>query len=185
MAGIIRDGRIIGNNWRLLDPAAWMQVGETGLLPDFPEGKSLLAPLRLWQLRRDDLLAHRGPVGVMLEPADDPEAIAADVGRLALIAVNFPQFTDGRGYSTARLLRERHGYRGELRAVGDVQRDQLYCLARCGFNAFALRDGEDVDAALAAFNDFSDAYQAAVDRPQPLFRRRLARAAGEAEGLSA
>ena len=172
MTKLIRDGAIAGNDWQLLDAAAWTQVGESGLLPDFPEGKAVLVPLRLWQLRRDDLLVHRGPVGVLLEPADDPAAIAADAGRLALIAVNFPQFTDGRGYSTARLLRERYGYRGELRAVGDVLRDQLQYLARCGFDAFALREDQDTEAALSAFHDFSDGYQASVDRPVPLFRRR-------------
>jgi uncharacterized protein (DUF934 family) len=91
----------------------------------------------------------------------------------ALVAVNFPQFTDGRGYSSARLLRERYGWRGELRAIGDVFRDQLFYLARCGFDAFALRQGEDAQAALAAFDDFSDAYQTAADRPLPLFRRRF------------
>jgi uncharacterized protein (DUF934 family) len=89
-----------------------------------------------------------------------------------LIAVNFPQFTDGRGYSIARLLRERYSWRGELRAIGDVLRDQLFYLARCGFDAFMLREGQDAQAALAAFNDFSEGYQASVERPQPLFRRR-------------
>jgi uncharacterized protein (DUF934 family) len=86
--------------------------------------------------------------------------------------VKFPSFTDGRGYSVGRLLRERYGWTGELRAVGDIQRDQLFYLARCGFNAFALREGEDVDAALTAFADFSERYQASVDQPLPLFRRR-------------
>jgi uncharacterized protein (DUF934 family) len=89
-----------------------------------------------------------------------------------MIAVNFPQFADGRGYSIARLLRERYQWRGELRAIGDVLRDQLFYLSSCGFDAFELRAGQDPRAALAAFNDFSDAYQSSVERPQPLFRRR-------------
>ena len=88
--------------------------------------------------------------------------------------MQFTSFTDGRGYSIGRLLRQRYGWRGELRAIGDVQRDQLFYLARCGFDAFALRDGEDVEVALAAFDDFSEAYQASVDQPLPLFRRREA-----------
>jgi uncharacterized protein (DUF934 family) len=107
-----------------------------------------------------------------LEPPDDPAKFADRFGAVARIEVNFPSFTDGRGYSIARLLRERHGYDGELRAVGDVQRDQLFYLARCGFDSFLLRTGEDADDALSAFNDFSEAYQASVERPQPLFRRR-------------
>lgn len=107
-----------------------------------------------------------------LEPADDPAAVAHRLGAAARVEVNFPSITDGRGYSIARLLRERHGYRGELRAVGDVQRDQLFYLARCGFDAYLLRDGDDAEEALSAFSDFSEAYQASVERPQPLFRRR-------------
>jgi uncharacterized protein (DUF934 family) len=86
--------------------------------------------------------------------------------------VNFPTFGDGRGYSTARLLRERYGWKGELRAIGDVFRDQLFYLASCGFDAFALRESEDPREALAGFGAFSESYQATVGR-LPLFRRRL------------
>jgi len=112
------------------------------------------------------------PEMALLEAGDDPGALAASLGRLKLVAVNFPKFGDGRGYSIARLLRERYGYRGELRAIGAVARDHLYYMAQCGFDAFELRAGEDPQEALAAFNDFSDGYQATVARPQPLFRRR-------------
>ena len=107
-----------------------------------------------------------------LEPGDDPARVADRLRSAARVEVNFPSFTDGRGYSIARLLRERHGYQGELRAVGDVQRDQLFYLARCGFDAFLLRDGLDAREALCALQDFSEAYQASVERPEPLFRRR-------------
>jgi uncharacterized protein (DUF934 family) len=113
------------------------------------------------------------PVGVQLEPGDDPAAIAGDLSRLAVVAVNFPVFSDGRGYSSARLLRERLGWQGELRAVGDVLRDQLFFLARCGFDAFALREDQDVAAAVSAFADFSEVYQRAADRGA-LFERRRA-----------
>ena len=112
------------------------------------------------------------PDMVVLEPGDDPGALAASLGALKVVAVNFPKFGDGRGYSIARLLRERYGYRGELRAVGQVARDNLYFMAQCGFDAFQLREGEDPRAALAAFDDFSEAYQATAARPRPLFRRR-------------
>lgn len=107
-----------------------------------------------------------------LEPGDDPAKVADRLGAVARVEVNFPKFTDGRGYSIARLLRERYGYQGELRAVGDVQRDQLFHLSRCGFDAFLLREGQDAEEALFAFRDFSEAYQASVERPEPLFRRR-------------
>jgi uncharacterized protein (DUF934 family) len=107
---------------------------------------------------------------VRLEPADDPAAVSLE--GVTRVEVNFPKFGDGRGYSIARLLRERHGYRGELRAVGQITRDLLFFMESCGFDAFELRAGEDPHAALAAFEDFSESYQASVARPQPLFRRR-------------
>ena len=107
-----------------------------------------------------------------LEPSDDPAAFADRLDRVARIEVNFPKFGDGRGYSIARLLRERYGYKGELRAVGQITRDHLFFMESCGFDAFRLRDGEDAEDALQAFEDFSDSYQASVKRPVPLFRRR-------------
>ena len=109
-----------------------------------------------------------------LEPTDEPAAFADRLGTAARVEVNFPKFGDGRGYSIGRLLRERYGYRGELRAVGHITRDLLFYLESCGFDAFELRPGEDPQEALAAFEDFSEAYQASVARPQPLFRRRSA-----------
>jgi uncharacterized protein (DUF934 family) len=107
-----------------------------------------------------------------IEPHEDPAALAKSLASAARVEVNVPKLTDGRGYSIARLLRERLGYRGELRAVGDISRDQLFYLSRVGFDAFLLRDGEDAEEALAALNDFSEAYQASAEQPQPLFRRR-------------
>jgi uncharacterized protein (DUF934 family) len=111
---------------------------------------------------------------IRLEPSDDPASVAEDLGRAARVEVNFPKFGDGRGYSIARLLRERYGYRGELRAVGHITRDLLFFLESCGFDAFELREGENPHEALAAFEDFSESYQASVSRPVPLFRRRTA-----------
>ncbi len=110
---------------------------------------------------------------VRLEPSDDPASVADRLDRVARIEVNFPKFGDGRGYSTARLLRERYGYKGELRAVGQITRDLLFFMESCGFDAFELREGEDAHEALAAFDDFSESYQASVKRPVPLFRRRM------------
>src|SRR2546421_1757842 len=107
-----------------------------------------------------------------LEPSDDPAAFADRLDRVARIEVNFPKFGDGRGYSIARLLRERYGYKGELRAVGLVARDLLYYMESCGFDAFLLREGEDPQEALTGFSDFSEGYQTSVSRPVPLFRRR-------------
>lgn len=128
-----------------------------------PEGERLV-PLADWD----------GEPGVLLSPADDPAVLAGRLDELEVIAIDFPQFTDGRGYSVARLLRERHGYTGEIRAVGEVLPDNISYLSRCGFDAFAPAEEKFLDAALSRFGDFSEAYQASVERPQPLFRRRAA-----------
>ena len=152
----------------------WHFVGpEPGTHPAaaLPAGPAVV-PLALWLERRDELSARRPAVGVWLEPNDDPAAIAADVDRLALVAVRFPKFTDGRGYSIAVLLRTRYGYTGELRAFGDVGRDQLFYMKRCGFDSFALPAHRDPEAALAGLEDFRHRYQGSVDDPLPLFRRR-------------
>ncbi|HEX4927389.1 MAG TPA: DUF934 domain-containing protein [Burkholderiales bacterium] len=162
MATLIKDRRIAADTWRLLDAAEPEQV----------ESEDVIMPLPLWLERREARRARGARLGVWLDSHEGPEAIAADVERFALVAVNFPKYQDGRGYSTARLLRERYGYRGELRAIGQVARDHLHYMASCGFDAFLLRDGEDPQAALAAFGDFGEAYQASVLRPLPLFRRR-------------
>lgn len=103
------------------------------------------------------------------------DKLPADIGelhRLALIAIEFPRFTDGRGYSVARMLRDRHGFTGELRAVGWVLRDQLYYMERCGFDAFELQPGKPLESALEAFGEFSVSYQTAADEKRPLYRRR-------------
>lgn len=164
MAQIIRHCAVVQDNWQLLEQA------DAGALPLRGD---VIAPLSLWENEREALSFRLGRVGVWLETDADPAAIAPDLPRLALIAVRFSSSTDGRGYSLARLLRERYGYRGELRAFGEVLRDQLHYLHRCGFDAFALRADQDPHQALSAFDDFSETYQASVERPQPLFRRRL------------
>ncbi len=107
-----------------------------------------------------------------LEPTDDPARVAGELAGVARVEVNFPKFGDGRGFSIGRLLRERYGYKGELRAVGQITRDHLFFLESCGFDAFELREGEDAAEAVAAFDDFSESYQASPARPVPLFRRR-------------
>lgn len=96
---------------------------------------------------------------VRLEPTDDPAAFADRLGTAVRVEVHFPKFGDGRGFSLGRLLRDRYGYQGELRAVGHLTRDHLLYLERCGFDAFELRDGEDGDEALSGFRVFSESYQ--------------------------
>ena len=176
---LIKDRKPIHDRWQLLEwgtaggmPAVPFEAGAEGALPSVPPTGDVIVPLAAWRTRRGELLARDGALGVSLSGADDPAEIAPDLAHFGVIAVHFPSFTDGRGYSTGRLLRQRYGWTGELRAIGDVQRDQLFALARCGFDAFALRAGEDVVLALEAFSEFSDGYQASVEHPLPLFRRR-------------
>ena len=146
----------------------WIEyTGDAGTISGIAAGAKVLLPLTefrefsgTWQRA----VGANGALGVRLSPSDDPALIANDLNKLALIAVEFPAFADGRGYSTASLLRERYGYQGELRAVGDVLRDQVFLLSRVGFTTFALREDQNVEKALAAFNDFSSYYQHAADR---------------------
>lgn len=109
---------------------------------------------------------------VWISPDDDFEKDIPRLLSLDMIAVDFPSFRDGRGYSIAKLLRTRYGWKGELRAIGDVLRDQLNYMRRCGFDAYAVRADKDIDAALKSFSFYTVAYQASVDNPVPLFRRR-------------
>ena len=165
MRHVIKDGVLVDDRWTLLRDASTRA--------DVVAGAPAILPLALWLVHRDELLA-RGDIGVWLAPDDDPEALGTDIGRLPLIAVDFPQFTDGRGYSIGRLLRDRHRFAGELRAVGDVLRDQLFALAECGFDAFALRADRDAAGALSGLGDFAGVYAPTSRTPQPWFRRRQA-----------
>jgi uncharacterized protein (DUF934 family) len=170
MASIIKNRAIVNDDWTLVRPA---EDGSLPALNELPAGK-IIVPLAFWQAERDALSASRGAaeLGVWLAPDSEPADIAGDFDKLAVIAVDFPVFRDGRGYSIGRLLRERYGYKGELRAVGWVVRDHLLYMESCGFDAFLLREGEDPQEALTGFKDFSESYQASVTKPLPLFRRR-------------
>ena len=169
MTTIIKNRKAVTDDFTVIRLAE----GETAESVSLPAGP-LLVPLAVWNARKAELQARGTPVGVWLDVTEGPEAIASELDAFAVIGVNFPKFTDGRGYSTARLLRERYSYSGELRAIGDVLHDQLFLMARCGFDAFALKDGKDVAKAVNAFETFKTPYQAAVDQTQPLFRRRAA-----------
>ena len=133
-----------------------------------PADGAIIVTLARWQANRDALLARPGPLGIFLKSDQPPSLIAADIERFDVIALNFPKFTNGRAYSSARLLRERYGYRGELRAVGNVLRDQLQLMLRCGFDSFEIPETADVATWLRAFRDFSLAYQPAADARTPV-----------------
>src|SRR5580692_4741657 len=137
MPQIIRNRTVVDDDWLVV------RAAEDGGLPPpeaLPAGK-IIVPFSYWQASRDELTGARAKsqIGVWLAPDSEPEDIVADFDAVALIAIDFPVFRDGRGYSIARLLRERYGYSGEIRAIGDVLRDQLTFMFRCGFDAYAVR----------------------------------------------
>ena len=148
------DGRIIKDHAIIDDP--WIHVADDAPLPT--EGDVIVSRDR-WIAERDALNARAGQVGVQYLSTQDPVADAADLATVPLIALDFPKFTDGRSYSYAQVLRTRCGYRGELRATGDVLRDQLRYMWRCGFNAFEVRADKSIEDALHAFDEFTIDYQ--------------------------
>ncbi len=162
MHKLIKDGALVDNNW---------EVADLDVEDNLPEGNNVLVPLKYWNAHRSDIQAGEQRTGVVLQPDETPDQISGDLADIPVIAINFPGFADGRGFSIARLLRERHGFAGELRAIGAPIRDQLTYLSRVGFNAFQLAEHYDPAEALASLHDFRDNYQASADQPVPLFRR--------------
>ncbi len=166
MPKLIKDRAIAIDRWTLLKVATGPEV-----LIAIP-GKNLIVPLRFWQDYATELEAYTGDIGIWLDSDETVSEIGDALGEFPLIALNFPVFADGRSYSNARELRERFSYAGEVRAIGDVLRDQLYYMSRCGFDAFSLRHDQNPDSCIAALDDFTTGYQATVAEPTPLFRRR-------------
>lgn len=132
--------------------------------------KKIIIPLSVWQTQRE-ILKQRKELGIWLASNENPEIIKNDLTKFQVIAIDFPKFTDGRGYSIAYNLRTRLGYIGELRAIGDVLRDQLFYMQRVGFNTFAVRTDKNIHDAIKGLNDFSEKYQNSSDEKYPLFRR--------------
>lgn len=159
---IIKDRQIVADDWKVLR----LEEGQDAASVNVPAGKQII-PLAVWQAQRGKLDAR----AVWIAPDEDPRALKDDLASLELVAIDFPKFTDGRGYSHAWNLRTRLGYQGELRAIGDVLRDQLFAMARVGFNAFATRPDRSIEDALKGLSDFSEVYSASVDQRLPLFRR--------------
>ncbi len=162
---IIKNKTVVGDDWTVLRLAE----KETPEAVTFPVGK-IIVPLKVWQAQRE-LLQTRAELGIWLNSDERPEVLQGEVEKFSVIAVNFPRFADGRGYSIAYNLRARLGYRGELRAIGDVLRDQLFYMQRVGFDAFAVRADKNIHDALKGLTDFAMTYQASWDQKNPLFRR--------------
>lgn len=157
---LLKNRQIAENTW------VFVADGET-----LPANGDVIVTLARWEAEKELLQARSGKVGVQLDGADDPFALGEDVLSLPLIALNFPKFADGRNYSNARLLREHRGFKGDLRARGEVLRDQLFYLWRVGINEHELSDGVPPESALKAFQEYSIVYQPGADQPNPIFRQ--------------
>jgi uncharacterized protein (DUF934 family) len=176
MSEIIKNDKIVDDPWRVLR----LEEGESPETVDLSPEPTLF-PLSVWRARKAALLSRVETASVWLASTETPEDIAEDdgppgsvgiLGIVPIIGIDFPKFSDGRGYSSAHLLRERFHFKGEIRAIGDVLQDQLFLMKRCGINAYAVRPDKDIRAALAGLTGFSESYQGGVDEPLPLFRRR-------------
>ncbi|SEQ83853.1 Uncharacterized conserved protein, DUF934 family [Nitrosomonas sp. Nm51] len=165
---IIKNNILVEDDWQVLR----FNEQETAETVTVSEGK-VIVPLKVWQAQRDRLLPRqqRGEIGVWFASDDRPKDLKQDVQNFPVIAVDFPVFSDGRGYSIAYNLRVRLGFSGELRAIGDVLRDQLFYMRRVGFDAFAPRPDRDIHEALKGLEDFSEVYQSSFDQKLPLFKR--------------
>lgn len=155
---VTRDGDIIPDGWTLL-------ADEDTTGADGPYILSFDRALRTL----DGLNGH---YGVRVLSADDVRLLAPFLDKITLVEVAFPGYRDGRGYSTARILRQDLGYGGVIRAVGDVLRDQLFLMLRCGFDEFVVKDSDPAGAIAAAKARFSTAYQSAADERQPVWALR-------------
>lgn len=162
---IIKNKTIVADDWMVLR----LQEHETAESVAVAAGK-VIVPLKVWQAQRETL-QQRKDIGVWLASDERPEDLKGDIGKFAVIAVDFPKFSDGRGYSIAYNLRARLGYTGELRAIGDILRDQLFYLQRVGFDTFEPRADRSIEDALKGLSDFSEVYQTSIDQKSPLFRR--------------
>lgn len=158
---LIKDGRFIKDDWRHLEDAE-----------PLPREEAVTVSLARWSSERDALYRRSGRLGLRLPNDVPPASLAPDLERFDLIILSFPRFTDGRAYSQARLLRGRLQFRGELRATGDVLRDQLLFMRRCGIDAFEVGERAVAEDWLAAFADFALYYQPAEDERPWITRQR-------------
>lgn len=154
---LIKGGRVVDDPWVVVDDDT-----------PTPDEAAVIVGLGRWQNERDVLLARKAAIGVRLKSDQMAETLADDVAHLHLIALEFPVFRDGRAYSTARLLRERYGFRGELRAVGNVLPDQFFFMLRCGFDAFEVANERYASGWDRAVTAFSGVYQVATDDRMPI-----------------
>ena len=168
MPKLIKDAQFVENDWQLVSAEA--QPDEVLSL----KASHLLVPFTLWQEHKAELAKLNAEIGVWFASEQNPAELLTEeeIGQLPVIALDFPLFKDGRAFTYAALLREQKSYSGDIRAVGEVLRDQLSYMLSCGFSSFQVADDVDEETYLNGFHDFSENYQATVIKPTPLFRRR-------------
>jgi uncharacterized protein (DUF934 family) len=162
-AKILRHGEIVADDWTVVED------GRTELAAS---GGKVIVTLSRWRAERAALLAGHSAVGVLVPNTADIEAVYPEIADRALITLQFPTFTDGRALSQAVVLRKRLGFRGELRAVGEIIRDLVFWLGRCGFDSIVPRQDQSLEGCRAALNEIDVAYQAAADGHTPVWVRR-------------
>jgi uncharacterized protein (DUF934 family) len=162
---VIKQRQISKDDWQYIDSEADVDA--------LPAGK-IVVSMPFWQTHRQHLSQHKGQLGIELAPEDNIADIAADLDHFILVALRFPAFRDGRAYSQARSLRNHFNYRGELRARGNVLRDQLMYMERVGFDSFEIDAKQQIEEALSAFDEIGVKYQSSSDEPLPLYKRRIA-----------
>lgn len=175
-ATILRRRALAEDEWTLVESAAAQPGSEGASEPRESAGK-VIVPLGRWRTERERLLATATAVGVLLPNTEDVETIWPEIRDRPLLALQFPIFTDGRALTQAVLLRNRLGFAGELRAVGDVIRDLVFWLGRCGFDSIVPRGDQSLEACRLALDELSVAYQPAADGREPVWVKRRERLA--------
>tara|TARA_B110000858_G_scaffold194350_1_gene248609 strand:- start:13957 stop:14457 length:501 start_codon:yes stop_codon:yes gene_type:complete len=166
MPKLISKTAVMDNPWTVMKASTGPEILQA------VRGKNFIVPLQFWKLYQEELNDYDGNITVWIDSNETPAQIADELHALPLIALNFPAFSDGRSYTNARELRQKYAYKREIRAIGDVLRDQLYYMSQCGFDSFEIRQDQDVELCLDAFKDFKTVYQSTITEPAPLFRRR-------------
>lgn len=197
MSQLIKDNAIVADEWTRVIPPTFgdevvrKQAGKVVLFKlhgeetftqkqidgtEIPASGKVLLPLTVWQANKDQLASRMaaGEIGILLQTHEPIESLAEafdDINSLPLIAVYVERFADGRNFTLGNLLRTRYRFKNELRAVGDIMRDQLFFLKRSGFSSYEIKQGRNAEEAIESLNDFSQPYQGAVDEPNPVWRR--------------
>ncbi len=159
---LLKDGKLIPDDWTIVEDD--QAVNEAG---------AAIVTLERWLSEGETLSTRNQPIGVALRNDQSPSQLIDDLDAISLVQLDFPAYTDGRAYSAARLLRQRYGFKGEIRAVGNVLRDQYPLMLRCGFDAFVVSDGIDIEAWKTSRDVIKNAYQSAANNDeQPIWAKR-------------